>query len=343
MIKSINKRVRKKVVIIVVSVIVGIFLTVGVAGYVYVNNLLNKITYDQSNKEIDNPQNSPDKNELIDPAKIFTEPDVTPPPNLPAEQPATIRENAKDIQNVLLIGVDRRDSSWNGNSDSMVILTLNKGTKEVKLSSIMRDSYVYIPGNGYGKINYAYAVKGPSLLMDTITHNFGIKIDNYVCVDFNAFKSIIDVLGGINMDLSAEETAIFKISNAKFTGGAGSYNLTSQEALTYVQTRSVGKWDFDRTKRQRRVLSILFDEFKGKDIFTLNNVLGETLPYVKTNFNRNELLSFVLLANTFKGANVQEFRVPMDGTYTASAAHNNILVLDMEKNMRELQKFIFGS
>ena len=340
--KSINKKTHKKGIIIAASIIIGILLTVGVVSYIYVDNMMNKINYEQPNEEIDDPQNTADPNELIDPENIITEPNQTPQPNLPVEQPTTIRENTKDIQNILLIGVDRRNSSWNGNSDSMVILTLNKATKEVKLSSIMRDSYVYVPNKGFSKINYAYAVQGPNLLMDTIKHNFGIKIDNYVCVDFNAFKNIVDVIGGISVNLSADEIAVFKNTKGKFAAGAGTYSLTSQEALTYVQNRSVGRWDFDRTMRQRKVLSILFDEFKGKDIFALNNVLSSTLPYVKTNFTKTELLSFVLLANGFKGSKVQEFRIPMDGSYTTSVANNYIMIMDMEKNTRELQKFIFG-
>jgi len=225
----------------------------------------------------------------------------------------------------------------------MMILTINDITNEVKVTSIMRDSYVYVPGKGYSKINYAYAVQGPNLLMDTIKHNFGIQIDNYICVDFNAFKSIVDILDGVSVPISSVETALFKDSKDKFSFGEGTYHLTSEEALTYVQNRFVGRYDFDRKRRQRDILSILFDEIKGKDIFTLNKILRELLPYVKTNFSKNELMSFALLSSSFKGAKVQKFRIPMDGSYQTSVEKNYIMVMDMEQNMNALQKFFFGS
>ena len=111
----------------------------------------------------------------------------------------------KDIYNLLLVGVDRRDSSWAGNSDSMILVSVNNKKKIVHMISFMRDLYADIPGYGVGKLNAACAHGGCPLLVQTIEENYGVNIDNYVSVDFAGLIHIIDAMGGVQIELTDED------------------------------------------------------------------------------------------------------------------------------------------
>ena len=155
----------------------------------------------------------------------------------------SVKGNTKNISNYLLIGVDSRSSSFRGLSDTIIILTIDKKNKDIRLASLLRDTLVTIPGrdkNGdgkddYAKLNAAYSYGGASLLLKTIEQNFRLKIDKHITVNFKAFSAAINAMGGIDIELTAAEAQHIKIGSA-----AKKYTLNGHYALEYVRIRAIG-------------------------------------------------------------------------------------------------------
>jgi len=189
--------------------------------------------------------------------------------------------NSKNIFNILLIGTDNREINGRGRSDSMIICSINKDTKEIYLTSILRDCYLSIPGYGNNRINASYAYGGTQLLIDTIKENFKINIDRYVKVDFFSFMKIVDCIGGIDIELSSDEIKVLndylwdKQAGDKITTGAGIYHLNGNQTLAYSRNRYTGHSDFARTNRQRKVLMAIKDKTKDLSIIELNSLFNE--------------------------------------------------------------------
>ena len=174
------------------------------------------------------------------------------------------------VKNVLLIGTDGRTASDRGRSDTMILLSINSKTDEIFLTSLMRDSYVDISGYGWNKLNAAYSFGGPELLIDTIQRNFDVKVTDYIAVNFNAFAAVVDAVDGVEINVSdSEAEAINQILHdevnelmgdaidSDYLSSGGKYKLNGKQALSYARIRYVGNADFERTERQREVLSKL--------------------------------------------------------------------------------------
>lgn len=254
------------------------------------------------------------------------------------------------IVNLLLVGADKRESwSEKGRSDSVMIATLDMKHKELKLTSLMRDMYVTIPGYENAKFNAAYSYGGISLLYQTIAENFGIKMDGYVIVDFAAFKDVINTIGGVEIELSEEECAYLletyaekKSSISKLKPGKNQMNGT--QALAYTRIRQVGQGDFGRTQRQRNVLEAVFHEAKAMSFSELNNLAKEVFPCVKSDLTNDELLSYLMSVIMMGTTEIKQMRIPIDNGYTQDRINNQaVLIVDWELNRGELQKFIFES
>ncbi|HPU63706.1 MAG TPA: LCP family protein, partial [Mobilitalea sp.] len=177
----------------------------------------------------------------------------------------------KNVFNVLLIGSDSRDPDDRGRSDAMMVLSVSKKNKEIVLTSLLRDIYLNIPGKKSNRLNAAYALGGAKLLTETIENNFKIKLDGYVAVDFIAFLEIIDILGGVTVEVTEEELP-FLNSNIRninmflnedtdkdLIPAAGKYLLNGKQTLGYSRIRYAGT-DFARTARQRKVLEQIFEK-----------------------------------------------------------------------------------
>ncbi len=151
--------------------------------------------------------------------------------------------NDNMILNIMLIGSDSMSTGDHGRSDSLMVLSLDLRHKKIKVTSLMRDIWVKIPGQGNDRLNAAYAYGGPKLTIETIEKNFGIYIDRYAIVDFEGFSNIIDALGGIDLELSSAECAyINKYSGDKHTlKGSGMKHLTGLQALHYSRDHSSKK------------------------------------------------------------------------------------------------------
>ncbi|WP_288222145.1 LCP family protein [uncultured Clostridium sp.] len=260
-------------------------------------------------------------------------------------------DNAKKIKNVALFGVDATDGET-GRSDSIMVATLDPVHNKVKLTSIMRDSYVYIEGYGQDKINHAYAYGGPELAIKTINENFGLNIEDFVTVNFSSLPIIINILGGVDIEITNEELEYINgyIDDINSKDGtysphisyAGLQHLDGTQALAYSRIRYTAGGDYKRTERQRTVLNALFSKLTSTSISSYNSLLNEVLPYVQTNLNATDILSLGTKVMGI-GNNLEQDRFPRDG-YAEGAMINGTyyLTFDLETAKQQMRDYIFN-
>lgn len=253
--------------------------------------------------------------------------------------------NGKSVYNVLLIGSDRRNESWNGNSDVMIVLSVNEHAERLTLTSFMRDLYADIPGYGVHKLNYAYAAGGAGTLIDTLQDNYNLSVDNYAVVDFETMADIVDLVGGVEMEISEGECKwlnnYLNSMNAQsdFLPGAGTYVLNGNQAVAFMRIRYVGNNDYERTQRQRDVLSVLFDSIQELDAEELLQLAGRILLDVKHDIAPDRLVKVLALLPQLQGYELAESRVPYDGLFTSQ---NEMLVPDFDATVERLHEELYG-
>ena len=329
--------------LIVLSVVLGIILAVLIAGTVYAEFLLGKVNY------VDPDATEPTYAQEIVDAIINetepTDPEFTGPElkeeDVVLETAAPVEVDSENVVNILLIGADRRKNEP-ARSDSMILCTFNKTQGTITLTSFMRDMYVKIPGYASNRINASYVLGGIPLLNKTIAHNFGVEADGAVEIDFAHFEDLIDLLGGIEIELtSAEANYINAECYSKLRSGV--QTLSGKEALSYSRCRSVGgEGDFNRTNRQRVVLSTLLNEYKSKSLTELMGMLDDILPMVTTNMTKTEILGYVTeLFPMLATAQIVTNRIPQDDAYYHARINEMaVLVPDIAKNAEALQKIV---
>lgn len=254
-----------------------------------------------------------------------------------------------DVYNILLIGCDKADGGVS-RSDSMVVLSINRKNRTITLTSLMRDIYLTIPDHWNDRINAAYAYGGAELLMQTIQSNFRIRVDDYVMVDFQGFRDVVEVLGGVTVELSEAE---LEAVNAQVwaneadrlnASDVGMTHLNGNQALAYVRLRNVGASDFDRTARQREVLQALFEQAKQLGLLELNDLANAALPYVSTNLGQGEIFDILLHAMEYLSYDMQSFRIPTDGSYEGLMINGmSVLGIDFEANQQAWYETVYGA
>ncbi|MGN0620685.1 MAG: LCP family protein [Porcipelethomonas sp.] len=264
--------------------------------------------------------------------------------------------SSSSVKNILLIGTDSRGDD-RGRSDSMILLSINSKTNKITMCSLMRDMYVQIPGYGGNKLNAAYSYGGPELLMDTIEENLYIDIDDYVTVNFVSFANIVDAVGGVEMEISDSEADAMNVllqspEGVSFFGepseddlldGGGTYNLSGKQALCYSRLRYVGNADFERTERQRKVLSAIIK--KVANPMKIGSVAKEALPSMNTNMGKLNMYLLSLRAPSFLiGYDIEQMRVPADDTYWGSEIDGmSVLEVDFEENIDMIEDKLYGN
>ena len=247
---------------------------------------------------------------------------------------------ATGVINILLLGSDEHQDAGGGRSDSIMIATVDKSSGKLKLTSLMRDMYLPIPGRRDNRLNAAYAFGGASLVMRTINDNFDMDLEQYVVVDFIAFERIIDIIGGIPIEISASE---FRALNASVgIEGYGLQTLNGRQALAYARLRSVGRDDFDRVDRQQKVITKLFEKVRTTSFLRFPGILTAILPYVSTNISTFEIMSIGTSVLRFEDKNVHRFRLPAEGSYSPTTIREMmVLVPDIAENTRLLHEFLY--
>lgn len=246
------------------------------------------------------------------------------------------------VKNILLLGVDDKQNGNTSRSDTMILLSIDKRNRQLKMTSFLRDTYVEIPGYGENKMNAACTFGGPQLVMKTIEHNFGIDIDNYVLVDFSAFEDIVDSLGGVTVEVEQRE-AEFINNTTRYTIDYGeNVKLTGGEALTYVRIRKLDS-DFYRTQRQRKVITAILSSVKKSNPFELIETGKEVMKYVETDMNPLELTFLAEGAVlSYMRYDIVQSRIPVDENYSSQTINGAaVLVIDKYETSQRLQAFIF--
>lgn len=292
----------------------------------------------------------PEKNETI---VAVISPTPTPiPRGLPRQEDY--------VMTCLLFGIEEIKGARN--TDSMMLASVNTKDKTIKLASIMRDTYIEVPGHRPNKLNAVYAMEsdrdeGAKLLVETIEQLYHIKIDAYASVNFNAMEQIVDLLGGVTIELTARERDYLNTTNyisnpANRRVKAGVQTLNGNQVVGYCRVRKVPTLggennDYGRTMRQRRVLNAIFDKYKSKGISDLISIANTCLGYVTTNISETQIADALKMIINNGITDLDSANFPVEGTYhdSGTTPYNGLtytLVLDQEANTKELYKFIFG-
>lgn len=258
----------------------------------------------------------------------------------------------KNVINILLLGLDSKEGLENGGrSDSMILVSLNKETKQININSFFRDSWCYTNAGGYDtfcKMNASYYYGGPRGVIDTIEKNFKIAIDYYVVVDFTSFVEVIDALGGVTVEVQEYEAEYIN-ATTKYTIESGpAVTLSGNEALVFSRIRkSDSDSDVSRTRRQRSVITALINSAKGASISQLNDVLDILLQYVKTDLTKMQIISYATQGVTNGWLNYEikqhTFMSESDVFRTGWVGSASVVVIDYPLAAQKLQKAFYGN
>ncbi len=248
----------------------------------------------------------------------------------------------KKVRNILLIGVDKADGGVS-RSDTNMLVSIDKNNKKIKLISFMRDYWVEIPDNGSGKLNAACAYGGPELTVYTIEKNFGVKIDGFAMVDFDIFISIIDALGGIEVEVTEKE-AQFMRNQVTWTDVQAGENvlLNGKEALLYCRIRKLDS-DFMRTERQRKMITALIKKMTSAEGLKLLTAFDDVLPQITTNMPSLDLTMTAFGSIPCIGYEIEQMQVPFEGTWDYGTIDGqSVLVADIEQQKQKLKDYMYN-
>lgn len=269
--------------------------------------------------------------------------------------------HSKNVLNILLCGVDSNDgTASSGRADSIILVSVNKKTKEIVLSSFFRDSYIYmdIPKKDgttegrYEKLNAAYVYGGPATLIDTIEKNFKVEIDQYIAVDFASFTKLIDALGGVTVDVEQREAMFIRRTSSHNNFPYGNdVKLNGKQALVYSRIRKLDS-DVNRTERQRKVIKSLIESAKTASNGQLVNAYRQTAKYIRTGYTQTEVISLIATAvsQNWMKYTMKEITLPSEQGYDMASTYVNttsmrnqwVWIVDYPICAQKLQKAIYG-
>lgn len=262
------------------------------------------------------------------------------------------KENADDVVNIALFGLDAREKNEASRSDSMIIISVDKKHDKIKMTSLMRDSYVNVPGHGTTKLTHAYAYGGPQLAIKTINSNFDLNIRDYVSVDFFELGKIIDSFGGITLDIKKEEiqyindyigemNALQKLSINPLKN-PGRQTLNGIQAVAYARVRYTSGGDFERTERQRTVLTALLKKVQDGGVSKYPGFVANLLPYVETSMSKMDIIKLGTTVFTNGMKTIDQERFPIDG-YCKDKTIDGVwyLWLDIPATTDQVHKYIY--
>lgn len=253
--------------------------------------------------------------------------------------------NGENIVNILLIGQDARPGEDRARSDTMIMVTLNRDKNAIQMTSFMRDTYVQIPGWANNKLNAPFRYEGAELLDETLKVNFGVSIDGNVVVNFDEFPQIIDLLGGVDIEMTETEASAlrnqFDVSHAK----EGVNHLNGEEALGFCRIRYNSGGDYGRTERQRRLLTALAEQVVGSGVAGVLTLVNDVLPLVSTDLSSTQIINYATVGVTMlmNGAEIQTLRIPADDAhYGAMINGMSVLVPNLAMCREDLEEFIYS-
>lgn len=261
----------------------------------------------------------------------------------------------KKIINIALFGIDTRDKDYDSaRADTIMIASVDKVHKKLKLTSVMRDTYISIPGKKYDKINHSYAFGGPELTIKTLNQNFDMNIKDYVTVNFTALEKIVDAVDGVEIEIKSSEIEslnhnlqeldyVNNTNSQKILSG-GTQILNGSQAVAYSRIRKVGNGDYERTQRQRTVLQKVVTKVLNKKSLPHVLTLIETLsPYIETSLSKGEMIGLATSIFTSGIDGMEDARLPLDN-HVKGGMWNGTYYLKPNKlvdNVAFLHNFIY--
>ncbi|WP_024615529.1 LCP family protein [Clostridium sp. Ade.TY] len=299
-----KKRSKLKITILVIIGI--IIITIG-GGFLYVNSKLNKVQKVEINKD-----------------------------NLSIDKSIEDDKEKSEIKNIALFGIDAPKGQV-GRSDAVMILTIDRLHNKLKLTSIMRDSYVDVPGHGNTKLTHAYAYGGPELAIKTLNENFKLNIEDFMAVNFTSMPEIIDKLGGVKINVTREE-----VQHIPGITHAGLQTLNGAEALAYSRIRHATGGDYQRTERQRVVLEAIFNKMHNTPKSEYPSLIDTFLPYIKTNMSSTDMMGLATDAMPLMKSKLETARFPLNG-YCEGKMMDGVWYLVFNKNdtLDQIQSYIY--
>lgn len=262
----------------------------------------------------------------------------------------------KLVDNILLIGKDGGQSKGASRSDTMVILTIDNLNKSLKLTSLARDTLVNIPGKGYEKLNHAYAYGKENLLLQTINNNFNLNIKDYAVVDFNSFIDVIDILGGVEVDVKDKELESLNKTikccyglkgenkgKIEYIDTEGIQKLNGYQALAYARIRKLDTI-YKRDERQRKILISLARELSNTSITNYPKIMKNVLRHVQVNISLDKLMNLAFSAHELASYDIKQMQFPLE-QYREEGQINGdgmyVVKWKEEENLKVLHQFIY--
>lgn len=313
-----KKSIFKISIITLLSILLVIFIAGGSYSF-YLSNRLNKVTLDKNN------------------IGITTE----------STENLLKYDTYNEIVNIALFGIDAGDNE-HGRSDSIMILTVDPINKKLKLSSIMRDSYVNIPGYGMDKLNHAFAFGNSVLALQTLNENFNINVENFISTNFTNLPNIINKLGGVNINITEEELPLINSyaasrGSTSKVSSSGNQLLNGDLALAYSRIRYTSGGDYERTSRHRTILSAVFDKVINTPSIQFPTLLNDFLPYIETSFSTSDLLKIGATISETGTTKIIEDRFPRDESAKGAMINGvSYVTFDIEETKSQMQEFIYN-
>ncbi len=270
---------------------------------------------------------------------------------------AFAEEQPSGWENILLLGGDARQMDKYDRTDTMIILSINRDEALVKMTSIMRDTWVHIEGHGNAKINAANVYGGPELAIKTVNECFGTDIEDYVLVNMEDLVEIIDMLGGVDIEVSESERRQIndyvehyfnEVKGASDYEGetvlneTGMVHLNGLLAMSYCRDRYTDS-DYGRVMRQQEVLLAMADKAQNLDVDELTEVAGDIYSIINTSMDEEEIKSLATAFMVMEVDQVEQFRVPADGTFDSGTFSGTWMIKpNLQENQKLLKEFIYG-
>ncbi|MFR8012157.1 MAG: LCP family protein [Clostridia bacterium] len=257
-------------------------------------------------------------------------------------------EDSGDVTNILLIGVDAREGETKSRSDTMMMVSIDTHNKRFKLTSFLRDTWVDYPDGTDGRLNGASFEAGPQYTIDMIEYTYHIRCDYYAMVDFEVFQTVVDQLGGVDVEVTERE-AEYMGSGKTYAPSppiemeAGTVHMDGNTALWYSRIRYLDS-DYMRTERQRKVVSAIIGKLKDLNPLEMVDLVKQILPEVETNMTEGQIMRFGLKALGCLGNSVLQQQIPAEDTFTNETIRGNaVLVPDLDENRSILKNFLYGT
>ncbi len=343
----------KRVFVLILSILMLISGAVMVVGKTMLENVLNGINY------VQDPTDAQAATQAISETTTVT-----------VKSGGESLLSSDNVLNILLFGQDSKgDGEDYGRSDTMILMSIDNVHKKLKLTSFQRDTYVHIPGLGDDKINAAYSFGGEKKSIETIEANFGIKVDKYATVDFDAFRDIIKILGGVDIELSIEEiqyiNAQIEVNGQENVTKKLTYDATKKKQMVHLDgyqalwfARNRGEYqlggnpeysfsgdDWDRTQRQRNLLETIIKSLRtDTDITKLVTIANKVGPYVTTNLTKGDITFLLTNMLTYMKYDMEQMSMPVEGTWrygTTDDGQSVIVISDWDGARTAMATFIY--